>query len=249
MKGIILAGGSGSRLFPLTKVTNKHLLPVGREPMVFHPLKKLLGAGIRDILVVTGTEHMGAVVGLLGSGKDFDCQFTYRVQDQPGGIAQALSLAQNFARGERMVVILGDNIFQDDLGLYVENFARQGKGARILLKQVDHPERFGVATLDGKHIVHIQEKPQNPKSRHAVTGIYMYDDRVFDIISHLEPSARGELEITDVNNAYIERNELQFDTLQGWWTDAGTFDSLAHAHSLTMGAHLEEQEEQEDGKK
>jgi len=241
MKGIILAGGSGSRLFPLTKVTNKHLLPVGREPMVFHPIKKLLNAGIRDILVVTGTEHMGAVVGLLGSGKDFDCQFTYRVQDQPGGIAQALSLAKNFARGERMVVILGDNIFQDDLGLYVENFARQGKGARILLKQVDHPERFGVATLDGKHIVHIQEKPQNPKSRHAVTGIYMYDDRVFDIISHLQPSPRGELEITDVNNAYIERNELQFDTLQGWWTDAGTFDSLAHAHALAMGAHLEEE--------
>jgi glucose-1-phosphate thymidylyltransferase len=232
MKGIILAGGSGSRLFPLTKVTNKHLLPVGHEPMIFHPIKKLLSAGIRDILVVTGTEHMGAVVGLLGSGAQWDCAFTYRVQDEAGGIAQALGLAKDFARGEKMVVILGDNIFQDELGLYVENFARQGKGARLLLQEVDDPHRFGVAELDGKKIKSIAEKPKDPKSNYAVTGIYMYDDRVFDIISGLKPSARGELEITDVNNAYIDRNELEFDILQGWWTDAGTFESLAKANQL-----------------
>jgi len=235
MKGIILAGGSGSRLFPLTKVTNKHLLPVGSEPMVFHPIKKLLSAGVRDILVVTGTEHMGAVVGLLGSGKDFDCRFTYRVQDEPGGIAQALGLGRDFARGERMVVILGDNIFQDDLGGYIKNFAGQEKGARLLLKEVDHPQRFGVAGLAGDRITDIEEKPSKPKSRHVVTGIYMYDDKVFDIIDDLRPSRRGELEITDVNNAYISKEELHFDVLSGWWTDAGTFESLALANSLVLG--------------
>lgn len=231
MKGIVLAGGSGSRLNPLTKVTNKHLLPVGQEPMIFHPIKKLLGAGIRDILVVTGTEHMGAVVGLLGSGADFDCSFTYRVQDQPGGIAQALGLGRDFARGDRIVVVLGDNIFADELGLFTERFARQGRGARILLKEVDDPQRFGVAELEGDRIVGILEKPAKPKSRLAVTGIYMYDDRVFEIVNTLKPSARGELEITDVNNAYIERGELGYDILEGWWTDAGTFESLARANA------------------
>ncbi len=235
MKGIILAGGSGSRLFPLTKVTNKHLLPVGSEPMIFHPIKKLLSAGVRDILVVTGTEHMGAVVGLLGSGKDFDCRFTYRVQDEPGGIAQALGLGRDFARGGRVAVILGDNIFQDDLGAYINNFAQQERGARLLLKEVDHPERFGVAGLDGDRIIGIEEKPSKPKSRYVVTGIYMYDDSVFDIIDDLHPSRRGELEITDVNNAYLSKGELHFDILSGWWTDAGTFESLAFANTLVLG--------------
>jgi glucose-1-phosphate thymidylyltransferase len=232
MKGIILAGGTGSRLHPLTKVTNKHLLPVGREPMIFHPIHKLLRAGIRDVLIVTGTEHMGDVVGLLGSGREFECDFTYRVQDRAGGIAEALGLARNFARGERMVVLLGDNVFQDEIGLYVERFAQQGRGARVLLKQVDDATRFGVAEITGDRIVGIEEKPKQPKSSFAVTGIYMYDDRVFDIVESLRPSKRGELEITDVNNAYVARGELGFDVLAGWWTDAGTFDSLARANEL-----------------
>jgi glucose-1-phosphate thymidylyltransferase len=235
MKGIVLAGGTGSRLLPLTKVTNKHLLPVGREPMIFHPIRKLLGAGIRDIMVVTGTEHMGDVVGLLGSGKDFECEFTYRVQDRAGGIAEALGLATGFARGEKTVVILGDNIFEDEIGLYVERFARQGRGARILLKEVTDPERFGVAEIKGDRIVSIEEKPKQPKSRFCVTGIYMYDDRVFDIVQTLKPSGRGELEITDVNNAYIARGELGYDTLSGWWTDAGTFESWVRANELAGG--------------
>jgi len=232
MKGVILAGGTGSRLYPLTRVSNKHLLPVGREPMIYHPIKKLLGTGIRDILIVTGTEHMGDVVGLLGSGREFECEFTYRVQDQAGGIAEALGLARGFARGEGVVVILGDNIFEDELGPYVERFAKQGPGARVLLKEVDDPQRFGVAEIEGERIVGIVEKPKQPKSRYCVTGIYMYDDRVFDIVRGLKPSGRGELEISDVNNAYIARGELRFDILQGWWTDAGTFESLSRANEL-----------------
>ncbi len=235
MKGIILAGGSGTRLLPLTKVTNKHLLPVGREPMIFYPVRKLIAAGIRDILVVTGTEHMGDVVGLLGSGRDFECEFTYRVQDQAGGIAQALGLARDFARGEKTAVLLGDNIFEDGIGLYVERFARQGRGARILLKEVHDPQRYGVAELQGDRVVGILEKPEQPPSSFAVTGIYFYDDRVFDIISQLRPSGRGELEITDVNNAYIARGEMGFDVLSGYWTDAGTHDSLRLATELVMG--------------
>jgi len=235
MKGIILAGGSGTRLLPLTKITNKHLLPVGREPMIVHPVRKLTQAGIRDILVVTGCEHMGDVVGLLGSGRDFDCEFTYRVQDAAGGIAQALSLGKDFARGDKLVVILGDNIFQDELGVYCERFARQGRGARILLKKVHDPHRYGVAEVSGSSIVGIEEKPTHPKSEYAVTGIYMYDDRVFDIIAQLRPSKRGELEITDVNNAYIQRGELGFDVLEGYWTDAGTHDSLRLANELVLG--------------
>ena len=235
MKGIILAGGSGTRLLPLTKITNKHLLPVGREPMIVHRVRKLTQAGIRDILVVTGCEHMGDVVGLLGSGRDFDCEFTYRVQDQAGGIAQALSLGRDFARGEKIVVLLGDNIFQDELGMYCERFARQGRGARILLKRVPDPQRYGVAEIEGSSIVSIEEKPLHPKSQYAVTGIYMYDDRVFDIVAQLRPSGRGELEITDVNNAYIKRGELGFDVLEGYWTDAGTHESLRLANELVLG--------------
>lgn len=235
MKGIILAGGSGSRLLPLTKVTNKHLLPVGREPMIFHPVKKLIAAGVRDILVVTGCDHIGDVVGLLGSGRDFDCEFTYRVQDQAGGIAQALGLGHDFARGDKSVVLLGDNIFEDEIGIYVERFARQGRGARILLKEVSDPQRYGVAELQGDKVVRILEKPQDPPSAMAVTGIYFYDDRVFDIIRTLRPSGRGELEITDVNNEYIQRGELGFDRLSGYWTDAGTHESLRHANELVLG--------------
>ncbi len=232
MKGIILAGGTGSRLFPLTKVTNKHLLPVGQVPMIFHPLEKLVDAGIEEILVVTGTEHMGDVVGLLGSGKDFGCRITYRVQDEAGGIAQALALAENFCHGEPMTVILGDNIFEDSIRPGVEAFAGQGGGARLFLKEVKHPERFGVAELDGELIVGIEEKPSAPKSHWAVCGIYIFDSSVFEIIRTLKPSGRGELEITDVNNEFIRKGALHSEVLRGWWTDAGTFGSLRHAQEL-----------------
>jgi len=232
MKGIILAGGTGSRLFPLTKVTNKHLLPVGREPMIFHPVRKLTAAGIEEILVVTGVEHMGDVVTLLGSGKDFGCRFTYKVQDEAGGIAQALGLAENFAGQELICAILGDNIFADDIRAYVKAFREQGRGARLLLKQVHDPQRYGVAEVDGSRVVRIVEKPKKPKSDLAVVGIYFYDSQVFDIIRTLKPSARGELEITDVNNHYLRAGTLQCDRLTGWWTDAGTFDSLAAANEL-----------------
>ena len=232
MKGIILAGGTGSRLFPLTKVTNKHLLPVGHVPMIYHPLRKLTEGGIGEILVVTGTEHMGDVVGLLGSGRDFGCEITYRVQDEAGGIAQALSLAENYCHGEPMTVILGDNIFQDPLGPAIAAFAGQGMGARLFLKQVEHPARFGVAEVAGGRILSIEEKPKAPKSNWAVCGIYIYDAEVFRIIRTLRPSGRGELEITDVNNAYIEAGALYYEILAGWWTDAGTFGSLRHAQEL-----------------
>jgi glucose-1-phosphate thymidylyltransferase len=232
MKGIVLAGGTGSRLFPLTKVTNKHLLPVGRKPMIYYPVEKLVRAGIAQILVVTGVDHMGDVVNLLGSGKDFGCAFTYKVQDEAGGIAQALGLAADFARGESVCVVLGDNIFEHELGDDVRAFEAAGAGARILLKEVPDPERYGVAELAGERIVGIEEKPKRPKSRLAVTGVYMYDEEVFAIIRTLKPSARGELEITDVNNAYLARGTLRYGVMQGWWTDAGTFDSLDHANRL-----------------
>lgn len=232
MKGIVLAGGTGSRLFPLTKVTNKHLLPVGQAPMIWHPLWKLKEAGITEILIVTGTEHMGDVVSLMGSGKDFGCRFTYKVQDEAGGIAQALGLAENFAGGAPICVILGDNIFQDSLAAEVKVFEQQGKGARILLKQVEDPERYGVAEVRDGRVLGIEEKPRQPKSNLSVTGIYFYDATVFEIIRRVKPSGRGEMEITDVNNAYIERGELSFGTFKGWWTDAGTFPSLAHANAL-----------------
>jgi glucose-1-phosphate thymidylyltransferase len=230
MKGIVLAGGTGSRLFPLTKVTNKHLLPVGRKPMIFHPIGKLLEASIREILIVTGVDHMGDVVSFLGSGRDFGCDFTYRVQDQAGGIAQALALAQNFVHDDQMIVLLGDNIFADTIKPYVENFRKQRVGAKILLKKVNDPQRYGVAEFNGRKVLSIEEKPKSPKSSYAVTGIYMYDPAVFDIVKKLKPSRRGELEITDVNNAYIARQQLTCDMLKGWWTDAGTFDSYRRAN-------------------
>lgn len=232
MKGIILAGGTGSRLYPLTKITNKHLLPVGKYPMIFHAVHKLKEADIQDILIVTGKDHMGDVVNLLGSGTDLGVSFTYKVQDEAGGIAQALGLAEQFVGDSQMVVILGDNVFSDSIASYVQNFREQRTGAKVLLQQVHDPQRYGVPELDGDKIVSIEEKPAHPKSNYAVTGIYMYDSNVFNIVKTLKPSGRGELEITDVNNAYIQRNELTYDILKGWWTDAGTHASLAYANEL-----------------
>jgi glucose-1-phosphate thymidylyltransferase len=232
--GVILAGGTGSRLMPLTKVTNKHLLPVGQKPMIYYPIEKMTSIGIREILVVTGVEHMGDVVSLLGSGKQFSCRFTYKVQDEAGGIAQALGLAENFARERPIVVILGDNIFKASLKEYADRFISQKDGARVLLKQVSNPRRFGIAHISDGKIVRIEEKPKKPKSDYAITGIYFYDSSVFDIIKGLNPSARGELEITDVNNAYIAKGRLAYDMLDGWWTDAGTFESLDKANELVV---------------
>jgi len=234
VRGVVLAGGTGSRLRPLTKVTNKHLLPVGRKPMIYYPIERLTGIGIEEILIVTGVEHMGDVVGLLGSGREFGCRFTYKVQDEAGGIAQALGLAENFANGQSVAVILGDNVFQSDLKEHARLFVEQGRGARLLLKQVPDPERFGVAEIRDGQVVGIEEKPKTPKSDCAIIGVYFYDSAVFDIIRTLKPSARGELEITDVNNAYIHRGQLGYGILDGWWTDAGTFESLARANELVQ---------------
>lgn len=234
MRGVVLAGGTGSRLLPLTKVTNKHLLPVGKKPMIYYPIEKLRGIGIEEILIVTGLEHMGDVVSLLGSGKDFGCRFTYKVQDEAGGIAQALALAENFIDTHLMTVILGDNIISADIKHYAENFIAQKIGAKILLKQVPYPTRFGVAEMSDGKVISIEEKPENPKSDYAVTGVYFYDSQVFDIIRSLKPSARGEFEITHVNQVYIERGQLSYDVLDGWWTDAGTFESLIRANELVV---------------
>lgn len=234
VRGVVLAGGTGSRLRPLTKVTNKHLLPIGRKPMIYYPIEKLTSIGIEEILIVTGVEHMGDVVGLLGSGREFGCRFTYKVQDEAGGIAQALGLAENFANGQSVAVILGDNVFQGDLKEHARLFVEQGQGARLLLKQVPDPQRFGVAQIDDGMVLGIEEKPKAPKSDCAIIGVYFYDSTVFDIIRTLKPSARGELEITDVNNAYIRKGQLAYDILEGWWTDAGTFESLARANELVL---------------
>lgn len=236
MKGVILAGGTGSRLYPLTKVTNKHLLAVGRYPMLYHAIAKLVEVNIRDILIVTGTEHVGAIVGTVGSGKSLGIEVTYRVQDGAGGIAQALALAENFIHGDRFVVILGDNIFEASLGPFVDNFTRQRDGARLLLTKVADPQRFGVAEIVGGRLVGIDEKPAIPKSDYIVTGLYMYDAQVFNWIP-THASARGELEITDVNNAYLRVGKLEYDVLPGWWTDAGTFPSLMRANHLAE--HIE----------
>lgn len=236
MKGIILAGGTGSRLAPLTDITNKHLLPVGREAMIMHPIRKLKDAGITEILIVTGTEHMGDIVQLLGSGHDRDLDFTYRVQDQAGGIAEALALGEQFAAGHKVCVILGDNIFEDPITQDVAEFRQQERGARVMLKQVPDPERYGVARFENDRVVEVLEKPKTPPSDWAVTGIYFFDARVFDIIRTLKPSDRGEYEITDVNNDYIQRGEMQFGRFQGWWTDAGTFPSYHLANQLIMGS-------------
>ena len=233
MKGVILAGGLGTRLRPLTKVTNKHLLPVYDRPMIYYPLETLCRAGISDIMIVTGGSSAGDFLRLLGNGSDFglkDIAYTY--QEGERGIADALRLCEHFAEGGRIVVILGDNLLQDDIAPFVRKFEAQPSGARLLLKDVPDPQRFGVADVRDGRIVAIAEKPAAPRSRYAVTGVYMYDARVFDFVRELEPSARGELEITDVNNRYLKLDELEFDVLPGWWSDAGQFESLFRAASL-----------------
>ena len=233
MKGVILAGGLGTRLYPLTKITNKHLLPVHDKPMIFYPVQALINAGIRDILIVTGGNNAGDFLRLLGNGKEFGLQhINYTYQEGEGGIAAALSLAEYFSAKEKICVILGDNIIETNILTAVQAFERQKGGAKILLKEVPDPQRFGVPEIQGNKIVKIEEKPKNPRSNFAVIGIYMYDSTVFDITRTLKPSARGELEITDVNNEYIRRGSLTYDILEGWWTDAGTFDSLLRASNL-----------------
>ena len=236
MKGIILAGGTGTRLYPLTKVTNKHLLPVGTEPMILNPVRQLMSAGISDILVITSKEHMGDIVQLLGSGAELGCSFTFKVQEKAGGIAHALLLAEAFAGDDRSVVILGDNILTESIAPHVSNFISQESGAHVLIKKVGDPERYGVAALDErkKMIIEIEEKPTQPKSDYAVIGVYMYDPDVFDIIRTIKPSARGELEISSVNNEYISRGQLQYGIVHGEWTDAGTFESLQYANTLLL---------------
>lgn len=233
VKGVILAGGLGSRLAPLTRVTNKHLLPVFDKPMIHYPIECLVKAGIEDILVVTGGNNAGDFLRLLRNGADFGLKhINYTYQQGEGGIADALGLARHFADNEPIVVALGDNLLEKRITKAVQDFRAQGKGAKILLKEVSDPERFGVAELSGDHVTGIVEKPTNPASNLAVIGIYMFDGTVFEIIDGLEPSARGELEITDVNNAYIERGEMTYELLEGWWTDAGTFESLHRAANL-----------------
>ena len=233
MKGVVLAGGTGSRLSPLTKITNKHLLPIYDKPMIFYPIETLVDAGITDILIVTGGKNAGDFLRLLANGKQFGLRrFNYAYQEGEGGIAEALALAEDFADGERIMVILGDNIIECSIRHAVEAFKQQPSGARILLKEVTDAERFGVAEMVGDKIVGIEEKPRRPRSNFAVTGFYMYDESVFEKVKTLKPSARGELEITDVNNAYIDEGTMTYSFLDGWWTDAGTFDSLLRAGNL-----------------
>jgi len=232
MKGVILAGGTGSRLHPCTKVTNKHLLPVFDKPMIFYPMETMINAGIKKALIVTGHENAGDFMKLLGSGKDFGAEFTYKIQDESGGIAQALSLAKDFVGNEKFIVILGDNIIEDNLKEAVEKFEKNSHEAMIFLKEVEDPARFGVAEVKGDKIISIEEKPKHPKSRLVVTGVYMYSPSVFDIIKTLRPSARGEYEITDINNEYIKRGKLSWSLLKGFWSDAGTFTSLYRAAQL-----------------
>jgi len=233
MKGVVLAGGTGSRLFPLTKITNKHLLPIYDRPMIFYPIQTLVDAGIQDIMVVTGGRNSGDFLRLLANGKAFGLKhINYTYQEGEGGIADALALAEHFADGQKICVVLGDNIIESSVREAADRFRRQAQGAHILLKQVHDAERFGVAEVAGGRVVGIEEKPQAPKSNHAVTGIYMYDATVFDKIRTLVPSGRGELEITDVNNAYIREGTMSFSVLDGWWTDAGTFESLLRASNL-----------------
>jgi len=238
MKGIVLAGGSGSRLYPLTKITNKHLLPIYDKPMIYYPIQTLVDAGIRDILIVTGGKNAGDFLRLLANGKNFGLKHIgYTYQEGEGGIADALALAEHFADGYKICLILGDNIIQGTIRAAVDQFRQQPSGASILLKKVKDAERFGVAEIAGSRIVSIEEKPKRPKSDFAVTGIYLYDATVFEKIKTLVPSGRGELEITDVNNAYIREGTMTFSFLEGWWTDAGTFDSLLRAGSLVAQSH------------
>ena len=244
MKGVVLAGGTGSRLFPLTKITNKHLLPIYDKPMIYYPIQTLVEAGILEVLVVTGGRNAGDFLRLLANGKEFGLkQINYAYQEGEGGIAEALALAEHFAEGESICVILGDNLIEGSIAQAAQDFAKQKAGAKILLKEVLDSSRFGVAELDGDRIIGIEEKPEHPKTNLAVTGIYMYDATVFEKCRHLKPSRRGELEITDVNNAYIREGTMSFNYLSGWWTDAGTFDSLRRATNLVaetrVGVHQE----------
>ena len=233
MKGVILAGGLGTRLFPLTKITNKHLLPVYDRPMIYYPIQTLVNAGVDDIMIVTGGRKSGDFLSLLGNGKDFGLKhLNYTYQEGEGGIAEALGLAEHWAGGDRLVVVLGDNLIEGNIRGVVEGFRSMERGARILLKEVGDPQRFGVAHMEGERVVEIVEKPSDPRSNLAVIGIYMYDQRVWDIIHTLEPSGRGELEITDVNNWYIADGSMTAEVLDGWWTDAGTFESLHKAATL-----------------
>jgi len=233
VKGVILAGGLGTRLYPLTKVTNKHLLPVYNKPMIYYPIETLVNAKIGEVLLVTGGNNAGEFLRLIGNGKALNLKhIEYTYQEGEGGIAQALSLAEEFADNGKICVVLGDNIIEKNIVRAVENFKNQSDGAKIILKEVPDPERFGVPVLEGDRVVKIEEKPKIPKSTYAVTGIYMYDNTIFDIIRTLQPSQRGELEITDVNNTYIEKGNMTYETLDGWWTDAGTFDSLRTATNL-----------------
>jgi glucose-1-phosphate thymidylyltransferase len=233
MKGVVLAGGLGTRLHPLTKVTNKHLLPVYDQPMIYYPIRTLINAGIDDIMIVTGGNSAGDFLRLLGNGKDFGLRhLNYTYQEGEGGIADALSLVEHFADEQPVCVVLGDNIIEHNVRKAADAYRKQGKGAKILLKKVHDPQRFGVPELDGERVIRIEEKPAEPRSDMAVIGIYFYDATVFDVIRTLVPSGRGELEITDVNNHYIERGEMTWNELEGWWTDAGTFESLLHATKL-----------------
>src|SRR3984893_699814 len=237
MKGVVLAGGTGSRLFPLTKITNKHLLPIYDKPMIYYPIQTLVDAGIREILIVTGGRNSGDFLRLLVNGKEFGLKhLDYTYQEGEGGIADALVLAEHFADGGRICVILGDNIIEGSIRDAAQDFQKQLSGAKILLKQVADAERFGVAEIRDGRIAGIEEKPKRPKSNYAVTGIYMYDETVFDKVRTLVPSGRGELEITDVNNAYIREGSMTYAHLDGWWTDAGTFDSLLRAGNLVAGS-------------
>ncbi len=236
MKGVILAGGLGSRLSPLTKITNKHLLPIYDKPMIYYPIMTLIEAGITDIMLVTGGDHAGNFLRLLGNGHEFGLKgIDYTYQEKEGGIAEALSLAEHFAEGDKIVVILGDNLIEKSIKSEVDEFTEQPEGARILIKEVPNPDCFGVVEFEDDRVVRITEKPKNPKSNYIVTGIYMYDKQVFDFVKTLEPSARGELEITDVNNMYLEKGQLRYSKLDGWWTDAGSFDSLLKANQLVAG--------------
>ena len=235
MKGIILAGGTGSRLHPLTKVTNKHLLPVGNQPMIIHNIKKLVEVDITEIMIITGTEHMGDMISLLGSGTEYNCSFTFRVQDRPDGIGGALALCENFVGTDSCIVILGDNIFEDSLKQHVQDFLKNKRNCQLLLKEVGDPERYGVATFEGDRVTQIEEKPKNPKSNYAITGIYMYDKEVFNIVKKTTPSARGEYEITDINNAYIHKGQMFYKIMKGWWTDAGTLASYQKANRIVTG--------------
>jgi glucose-1-phosphate thymidylyltransferase len=238
MKGIVLAGGLGTRLHPLTKITNKHLLPVYNRPMIYYPIQTLVDAGISEIMVVTGGKNAGDFLELLGNGKEFGLKhINYTYQEGEGGIAAALSLAEDFVENDSICVILGDNIYEKSMKQSVAEFRKQGKGARIHLKKVENPQRFGVPIIEGDRIMKIEEKPKAPKSDYAVTGLYFYDPSVFDIIKTLRPSGRGELEITDVNNAYIGRGEMTYSIVDGWWSDAGTFDSLLRATILVASQH------------